>query len=325
MALTLLDIYATLQSSYDGSSQRGLQLAFVKTVLEDSLLMSYLPVEIEPRGMRSYVKEGVLPAGAFRQLNTGYSGEQKAVYTEDTVTLKPYGSKVTIDRKIMNLDSKFGTNQAAIQIDAHNRGLAADLKKYIITSDITINGFLGLRRLTEIGPASQNLLYNNAANGSPLTSAALIVENFDRLLDAVGNPDVLICNRGILQRINAIILSGASNNVLAQKFRRYVRTTEAGFSFSVGEYDGIPMIPIGVDSQRAEILPFTETQGTSTDCTSIYAVRFGTQGVKLLTDSQLPSINRVPTEFGETIVMDWLVALFVQDVYSIARLRGIRS
>lgn len=316
MPVTLLDVYGGLRS--------GLEAAFVKTVLENSPIMSYIPLEEEPRLMRSYVREGVLPAGAFRQLNAGYASEGVAVYTEDTVTLKPFGSKVTIDRKIAILDSKFGMSQAALQIDAHNRGLAADLKKFIITSDVTVNGFIGLRRFTEIGPASQNLLYNNAANGQSLTSAALVVENFDRLLDAVGNPDVLICGRGLIQRLNALILSSSTNNVLAQKFRRTTWTNPLGIKFSIAEYDGIPMIPIGYDSQRAEIIDYNETQGTSTDCTSVYAVRFGTQGVKLLVDSMTPTINRVPVEYGETIVNDWMVALFVQDPYSIARLRGIR-
>lgn len=317
MPVTLVDVY--------GSLRGGLEAAFVKTVLEDSPVMSYIPLEVEPRGMRSYVREGVLPAGSFRQLNTTYANEGVSVYTEDTVTLKPFGSKVTIDRKIANMDTKFGTSQAALQIDAHNRGIAADLKRNIVHSDISINGFLGLRRLTEIGPVSQSLLYNNAANGQQLTSAALVVENFDRLLDAVGNPDVLICGRGLLQRLNALILSAATNNVLAQKFRRTVWTNDLGIKFSIAEYDGIPMIPIGFDSQRSEILAFNETQGTSTDCTSVYALRFGAQGVKLLVDSLTPSITRVPVEYGETIVNDWMVALFVQDPYSIARLRGIRS
>lgn len=317
MALNLAEIQATLQP--------GLEAAFVKTVVEDSPLMSLMTIEVEPRGARSYVREGVLPEGAFRQFNAAYS-EKKAVYAEDTVTLKPFGGQVTIDRKIAQMDSKFGMNQGAQQIEAHFRGLAADLKKAVVKStDQNSNGFLGLETLTAIGPASQNILYDNQANGAALSTAALLVANMDNLINAVGNPSVMVASRNMLAKINALALSAATNNVLAQLFRWVQWTNPNGMTWNIGEYRGIPFIPVGFDSQRADILPFTESQGNTTDNSSIYALRFGTQGVKMLVDKPTPDVFEIDTASGRTFQPDWLTALFVQDPYSIARLRGIRA
>lgn len=43
-------------------------------------------------------------------------------------------------------------------------------------------------------------------------------------------------------------------------------------------YNGIPLLDPGQTAAGADILPQTETQGTATDASSIYAVNFGQAG-----------------------------------------------
>lgn len=317
MSVPLLDIAKNMVP--------GLAAALVKLVVEDGAVLQQFGFEAEPRLSRQYTREGVLPAGQFRAINGAYANEGKTTYLDEVVTLKPFGTKIKIDPKIAKSDGKFGLNQAAQQIDAAFRGLAKDLKKNIFKGDaISGLGFAGLQQLTDTGPASQSIAYDGQANGSTLASATKVVENFDALIAAVGNPDCLFADALMLAKINALTTTG-SNSVLASKFRYSVWASADGYKFRVGEYDGIPIFTVGTDSQNAKILSWDEVQGIGTNCSSVYAVRFGFQGPKILVDNLQPEVRIVESEDGTTYIPDWMVALLVEDSYSIARLKGIKA
>jgi hypothetical protein len=92
------------------------------------------------------------------------------------------------------------------------------------------------------------------------------------------------------------------------------------------------MIEAGVKGDNTAILPFTETQGTATNATSIYAVRFGEDpsdgGVTALVNTNEPLIQ--VRDLGEAhdksalrTRIQWFVALGLFGSKAAARLGGV--
>jgi hypothetical protein len=97
-----------------------------------------------------------------------------------------------------------------------------------------------------------------------------------------GGPDALYMNRAILGKV-------------LSSFRRLnIATTPVGEK-QTPSYQGIPMLDIGKKADGTEIIPQTETQGSSNVASSIYAVRFseseqeaGTAGLYSGTENEPP-------------------------------------
>ena len=144
--------------------------------------------------------------------------------------------------------------------------------------------------------------------------------NLDALIASVPNCDVLLTNRQILSKYR----SAARRETMAQ-------ATVDSLGRTVDVYNGIPIVDVGNKADGTQIIPQTETQGTSTDAGSIYAVRFGTgapeQGVVGLTNGgiQVFDLGQLETKPVYRTRIEWFVGLALFGAAPAARLTGVRA
>jgi hypothetical protein len=111
-------------------------------------------------------------------------------------------------------------------------------------------------------------------------------------------------------------------NTLAREFVTY-KANE--FGILIPYYREIPIVDSGIDKAGADIITNTETLGTSTDCTSIYAVRFGERSNLTIATNiglEIADLGLVGNFYTHSVELD--ADLGLCDDTAIARLEGIR-
>ena len=97
----------------------------------------------------------------------------------------------------------------------------------------------------------------------------------------------------------------------------------------VATYNGIPLLDPGQNAAGADILPQTEVQGTSSDASSIYAVRFGQteddQAVTGLTNGgvMVDDLGQLETKPAYRTRIEFYCGLAVFGGRAAARLNGV--
>ena len=100
-----------------------------------------------------------------------------------------------------------------------------------------------------------------------------------------------------------------------------LETSTDAFGRRVLTYDGIP---VEVDDHLSD----TETKGTSTDCSSIYAVQFGFQTGLCGLDNggiQVQPLGALETKDAWRTRIKWYCGLALFRDIALARLEGVRS
>ena len=141
--------------------------------------------------------------------------------------------------------------------------------------------------------------------------AALDLDMVDELIDMVkpGRPDALLMHKRTRRKLSS--LRRGSGTVL--------ETSVLAFGQHVVVYDGIPIL---VD----DFIPIDETQGTSgAVCSSIYAVKFGPEGVMGLENGgiQVEEVGELETKDATRHRIKWYAAIALFSELGVARLSGI--
>lgn len=257
-------------------SQNDLQRGVVETFVVSSPVLDRVPLLQINGNAYAYNEESTLPGIEFRAVNAAYA-ESTGTVVQRTESLVILGGDADVDRFIIQTRGNVN-NQRAIQVELKSKALAFKWQDTFINGDVAIdaNSFDGLKkRLT----GTQVL--DTAANGMPVLGASdadrqAFLDQLDALIAAVpGGPDALYMNALILGKIRS-------------SARRLLITTTDRDNFGrlVDFYNGIPMFDIGNKADGTMIIPQTEVQGTATNASSIYAVKYsgdeGTNGVTAL-------------------------------------------
>lgn len=243
--------------------QRGVQEVFV---IQGAILDQIPLMEIDGNSF-TYNVEGTLPGVEFRAVNAAYT-EATGTFNQKTESLVILGGDADVDRFIQQTRSNVN-DQRAEQDRLKIKAATYKIQDTFINGDtgVDANSFDGLKkRLTG------TQVISGATNGSNVVGAtnAEIYAFFD-LLDQViyavgpGGADVLYMNNLILQKIK-----GA-----ARRIGVGVSSDVDDFGRTIDRYGGVQMRDIGTKADGTLIIPQTETQGTSTFASSIYAVRWG--------------------------------------------------
>ena len=144
-------------------------------------------------------------------------------------------------------------------------------------------------------------------NGGTLTLAKL-----DELIDRVrgGKPDLLLMSRRSRRTLNEIARASGG----------FLEADRDEFGRMVQYYDGIP---IGLNDYIAD----DQTVGTSTDCSTIYAMQFGEGGLAGLTAPGGLTVERVgslETKDASRIRVKWYAGLALFNSVKLAKLVGVR-
>lgn len=247
-------------------SDNDLQRGVIETFVIESSVLDRIPLMPIEGNAYAYNVEATLPGVAFRSVNEAYV-ESTGTFVQRSESLSILGGDADVDRFIVQTRGNLN-DQRALQTRAKVKAAAYKYQDTFINGDVTVDpkGFDGLRkRLVN----AQVIVA--APNGAPIvgnggTDAMAFFDLLDALFGAVaGGPDVAYANRQVIARILSAgrRIGGAALVVNDLTGKREV------------QWNGVAIVDIGNTAAGLPIIPQTETTGTSTVTSSIYAVRFG--------------------------------------------------
>jgi hypothetical protein len=256
----------------DDDLQRGVLEIFV----QESVVLDRIPFK--------NVEEATLPGVEFRAVNAAYS-ETTGTVNQKTEALTIIGGDADVDTFIQQTRGNVN-DQRATQDRMKVKALSYAWQNALINGDVAVdaNSFDGLKkRLT-----GAQVLSHVGINGGPIvgnggTDAHAFFDDLEALLALVpgisGDNGALYMNSTtrskILSAMRRLNISIEPIGRLPAPIRASVTSSTRINQAQLPTYNGIPLIDIGTKGDNTLILPNTETLGTSTDCSSIYAVRFG--------------------------------------------------
>lgn len=259
-------------------SEDTLTRGVLETFVQNSPILDRLPfMDIEGNAY-AYNEESTLPGVAFRAVNDAYT-ESTGTVNQKSETLKILGGDADVDRFIQKTRSNLN-DQRAEQTALKTKALSYKFQDAFFNGDVAVDpkGFDGLRKRL-IG----NQVIEAGPNGIPIvgtsnTDIHTFLDSLDNLLAAVpginGTNGAIYANSAVIRKIGSALRHVSLDAVLEEDIagKRSI------------QWNGIPILEAGQNPDGSQILPTTETEGTATNTTSLYAVRFGeTEGDQAVT------------------------------------------
>jgi hypothetical protein len=299
-------------------SEDDLQRGVIETFVQNSPVLDRIPLMDIEGNAYAYNEEATLPGVAFRSVNEAYT-ESTGTVNQKSESLVILGGDADVDRFIVKTRGNLN-DQRAVQTAMKVKAASYKFQDTFFNGDVSVDtkSFDGLKkRLT----GAQVL--DAATNGlGPVAGGHDFFDALDALIASVsGNVDALYANKAVIAKImsSARRLGGAEmiTETLTQK--------------RIATYNGIPLLDPGTTAAGADILPQTETQGSSSAASSIYAVRFGQdegdQGVTGLTNGgvMVDDLGQLQEKPAYRTRIEFYCGVAVFGGKAAARLRGVLS
>jgi hypothetical protein len=265
--------------------QDDLQAGIIDEFAKSSFILNNIPFAdvVSPTGggatlTYAYTRQITQPTAAFRKVNAEYtpSEVQKQRYTTD---LKVFGGAFEIDRIIAGMGGI--VDEVAWQANQKVKAASA------LFSDTIINGntstdedvFDGLD-VALTGSATE---INASGTAIDLSTSANVNTNWQAFLDTLdeflgeldGTPDALLVNSKMAAKLRAV----------ARRASMY-QTTKDNWGRQVEMYGNIPFVDVGAKAgSNAPIIATTSNE------TSIYAVRFGLDAFHAISMADQPPVK----------------------------------
>ena len=250
----------------------------------------------------TYNRESTAATAAFYDVGDTWT-ESTPTFSQITATLKIMGGDADIDNYLIASRSNVQDVEASV-IQLKAKAVRDLFESTFISGDAGTDpkAFDGIDTLCE---SSQTL--SMGVNGGSLT-----LDKLDELVDTVkgGKPELLLMSR----RSRRII------NKLARTAGTFLETDRDQFGQMVQFYD---TIPIGV----SDYIPDDQTQGTSTDCSTIYAVQFGEGALAGLTAPgglQVERVGSLEQKDATRTRIKWYSSIALFNTVKLAKLIGVR-
>ncbi|MCH8814285.1 MAG: phage major capsid protein [Chloroflexi bacterium] len=274
----------------------------VETIIKDSPILQRLPfIEIVGNGL-TYNREDVAPSADFFDVGDSWT-ESTPTFTQQTVTLKIMGGDADIDNFLLATRSNLQDLESSV-VQLKAKAVRQLFEQTFITGDSVANpkAFDGLDVLNDSG---QELTMG--VNGGSLT-----LDKLDELVDKVkgGKPEMMLMSRRSRRLLTKLARNSGS----------LLETDRDEFGQMLQFYDGIP---VGVSDYISD----TETVGTSTDCSTIYAFQMGEGALTGLTSPgslQIERVGSLETKDATRTRIKWYSSLALFNALKLARLIGVR-
>jgi HK97 family phage major capsid protein len=272
----------------------------IDTIVTESAVLQYLPfMELNGNSL-IYNQEATLSGSSWYAPADTWT-EQAVTVTQKTAVLKILGGDVDVDN-FLNQTFRNPNELRAEAIAKKAKAIAYGFNDAFFNGTGASNQPTGLKNLVTAGQ-----IRSLGTNG-----AAPTLDDFDALIDMVkpGKPDAIFMGKRTRRGLKK--LRRGMNNVLDQDMNQFGQRVEF--------YDGIPVI---VDENIAD----TETVGTSTDCSRVYAVQFGYgQGVMGLMNGmiQADEVGNLETKDAYRTRIKWYCGLVNFRDQALAALTGVR-
>ncbi len=275
----------------------------IDTIASESPILQRLPfIEIVGNGL-TYNRENTAPTADFHDVGDVWT-ESTPTFIQATATLKILGGDADIDNFLKSTRSNIQDLEAAV-VQLKARAVQSLFDDTFINGDddVDTTSFDGIDQLATAGQA-----VTMGANGGALT-----LDKLDELIDKVrgGKPDLLLMSRSRRRSLN----------ILARTSGSFLEADRDEFGNMLQFYDGIP---IGLNDYISD----TQTTGTSTDCSTVYAMQFGEGALSGLTAPGGLTVERVgslETKDASRIRVKWYAGLALFNTVKLAKLTGVRA
>jgi len=283
-------------------SNDALLMGVIETIIKDSPILQTLPfIEIVGNGL-TYNRESTAATAAFFDVGDTWT-ESTPTFAQITATLKIMGGDADIDNYLIATRSNVQDLEVAV-IQLKAKAVQQLFEQTFITGDSSTNpkAFDGIDKVCESG---QTL--SMGVNGGSLT-----LDKLDELVDKVlgGKPEMLLMSRRSRRLLNK----------LARTAGTFLETDRDQFGQMIQYYD---TTPIGVSDYIAD----NQTQGTSTDCSTIYAMQFGEGAVAGLTGPgglQVERVGSLEQKDATRTRIKWYTSMALFNGMKLAKLIGVR-
>jgi HK97 family phage major capsid protein len=270
-------------------------------------------IEIQGNSLK-YNRELTLPTAEWHAINDDWSTSPAVTFTQKTATLAILGQNADVDNYVRQSRSNVNDVETAI-IELTAKAIRNELEDKLLYGDNTTypNQFDGLIKLIATGTASDQLIAGGASGGATLTLAMI-----DQLIDAVkgGKPDLLIMCRKGRRQIQALARAAGNNLEVGQgKLGEYVQM-----------YNGIPIAVSDFIKEAHTVSGSVETAYTGGASHTIYAVKFGEDGVCGVTAPgalQIVPVGDMETKDARRTRIKWYVSLALFSNVKAAALIGL--
>lgn len=256
MALTLVEA-AKL-------SQNDLQRGVIETFVIEGAVLDQIPLLEINGNAYAYNEEAALPGVEFRAVNAAYA-ESTGTVNQKTESLVILGGDADVDQFIIQTRGNLN-DQRAVQTRMKVKAATYKVQDAFINGDTAVdaNSFDGLKKRltgTQVIVAGTNGI---PVVGAGATDQHAFFDAVDNLIAAAAGANVLYMNAQILGKFRSAARRIGGWQMSRDEFGR-----------SIDTYNGIPLRDIGKKADGTNIIPQTETTGSSALTSSIYAVRFG--------------------------------------------------
>jgi hypothetical protein len=298
------------QTEWSKLNPNPLQSGVVEIFARENPVIALMPFANVAGNAYTYNVEDSLPGVEFRTYNEGYA--------ESTGVINPETERLTI----LGGDSDYDVAQIAQQVgDNDTRAIYDSLKAKALSrawlqtffdGDTAANpkAFDGIKkRLTG------NQVISAGTNGGALTLAML-----DELVDAVqGQPSAIFARKSVIRAYrNALRTAGGTTpeSIMIPNFGRPVIA-----------HNGVPILPIELDTQGNEILTVDETHGTNDKTCSAFAVRFDLDGLHGIQTAPISvrDLGEVDDKPAYRTRMEWYSGIVLKSGRCAARLKGLTN
>lgn len=294
MALTLVEASKL--------SNDTLLAGVIETIVAESPILQRLPfIEIVGNGL-TYNRENEPPSAAFYDVGDAWA-EDTPTFTQVTATLRILGGDADVDNFLKSTRSNVQDLEAAV-VQLKAKAVQSLFDDTFVNGDEAAdpNSFDGIDVLCDAGQT-----VSMGANGDTLN-----LDKLDELIDRVrpGKPDMLLMSRRSRRSLNA----------LTRQFGVVLEADRDEFGKMVQFYDGVP---IGINDYISD----AQTVGTSSDCSTIYALQFGEGAVAGLTAPGGLTVERVgslESKDATRIRVKWYASVALFNSAKLARLVGVR-
>jgi hypothetical protein len=312
MAMTLAEAAVVTQDP---------RLPGVVSVLNVSNILNRIPFQSIAGRAYSYNVEATLPAAAFRAVNAGYT-ESTGTFDTATESIVILGGDYVVDRFLEQTSTGTVASLVAAQRDMKARSIAAKFADTFVNGDTAVdaNSFNGLKKRLTGGQVISSGTNGAAMNTDAATRTAFL-DKLDALLAACPGADVIYANSSVIAMLRTVFRNVTINN--------YTVDTLTGRPVEVPTWQGVPILDAGKKADQTAVIPQTETQGTSSNTSSIYAVNFAQseneEGVLGLTNGGLQvdppkQLETKPAWLGR---IEFYTGLAVIGAQPAARLSGV--
>lgn len=273
----------------------------IETIVKEAPVLQYLPfMEVTGTSVR-YTRENVMPAANFYVVGDTWA-EATPTFTSVSTALTVIGGDADVDNFLQATYADTNDVEAEV-IASRAKAVAHKFADTFINGDVAVDAksFDGINKLI---PGGQTV--SMGTNGATIT-----LEKLDEMIDLVrpGKPELLIMSRRTRRQLKS----------LRRTTGPIIETSVSQFGEQVITYEGIPIV---VD----DFVLDTQTQGSSSNASSIYALKTGMgTGVLGLQHGgiQVETVGELETKDATRHRIKWYTGMALMSQLGCAKLSGI--